>query len=109
MHAQLKHTLIALVLSVGCVGAAFAYQFDFGALKTEQFYQDEVSFGLPRNFNLARSPLHIPKQYGRLMTITASSRYATLWFESADGVIRNINVDANTPLLISRQGELVAP
>lgn len=109
MHRSFKHTLIALVLFVGGVSAALAYQFDFGALKTEQFYQDEVSFGLPRNFNLARSPLHIPKQYGRLMTITASSRYATLWFETADGVIRNVNVDMSTPLLISRQGELVAP
>jgi len=50
--------------------------------------------------------VEIPKAYGRLVTITPSNNVAILWFESTDGIIRNVNLDAAIPLAIGRSGEL---
>lgn len=97
--------LIALIASL-CSGVAWAYQFDFGALRTDNFYEDKVSFGLQNSLNQTRAKFQIPKAYGKLVTVTQANKQTTLWFEAADGAIRNVVMDANQPLIVERKGEL---
>jgi len=94
----------AIALSIFLTGLAFAYQFNFGALREDTAYEDKVSFGTGRHFTLSRQAIQIPRTYGRLVTITASTSGTTLWFESQDGLIRNVNLEAAVPLVIERRG-----
>ena len=96
----------AIVLSVLVPGLAFAYHFNFGALVEDTVIEDNVSFGTERRFTFSRRPIKIPKAYGRLITITASNTGTILWFESQDGLIRNVNLEGAVPLVIERKGEL---
>ena len=106
MNSRLKMVaLIALIASL-CSGVAWAYQFDFGALRTDNFYEDKVSFGLQNSLNQTRAKFQIPKAYGKLVTVTQANKQTTLWFEAADGAIRNVVMDANQPLIVERKGEL---
>ena len=106
MNSHLKIVaLIALTASL-CSGVAWAYQFDFGALRTDNFYEDKVSFGLQNSLNQTRAKFQIPKAYGKLVAVTQANKQTTLWFEAADGAIRNVVMDANQPLIVERKGEL---
>lgn len=106
MNSRLKIVaLIALIASL-CSGVAWAYQFDFGALRTDNFYEDKVSFGLQNSLNQTRAKFQIPKAYGKLVAVTQANKQTTLWFEAADGAIRNVVMDANQPLIVERKGEL---
>ncbi len=87
-------------------GVVWAYQFDFGALRTDNFYEDKLSFGLQNGLNQTRAKYQIPKGYGKLVTVTQANKQTTLWFEAADGSIRNVNLDGNNPLIVERKGEL---
>jgi hypothetical protein len=87
-------------------GVVWAYQFDFGALRTDNFYEDKLSFGLQNSLNQTRAKFQIPRAYGKLVTVTQANKQTTLWFEAADGSIRNVNLDANNPLIVERKGEL---
>jgi len=95
-----------IALSVFLTGLAFAYQFDFGALKSDVAYEERASFAPDKRFNLTRNQLQIPKTHGRLVSITVSNGVGILWFESNDGSIRNVNLDAGIPVIIERKGEL---
>ena len=106
MKTCLKVSTLVVALYFLLTGLAFAYRFTFGALRTEAFYEEKVSFGSERRFNLTRNQIQIPEAYGRLVTITASNKAVILWFESNDGFIRNVNVDAADPVIIDRKGEL---
>jgi hypothetical protein len=106
MKTHFKVSTSVLALSVLLTGLAFAYQFNSGALKTDVPYEDKVSFGPDMRFNFARNQLQVPKAYGRLVSITAASGVAILWFESNDGSIRNVYVDAGVPVIVDRKGEL---
>ena len=106
MKTHFKVSTSVIALSVFLTGVAFAYQFNSGALRTDVPYEDKVSFGPDIRFNLARNQLQIPKAYGRLVSITVSSGVAILWFESNDGSIRNVYLDAGVPVIIDRKGEL---
>lgn len=103
-----KNTVFAIGLIFGLfvTGAAFAYQFNFGALVQDNFYEDQIAFDAQKRFNLTRNQLEIPKAYGRLVSITSDKKISTLWFESSDGVIRNVNVQSASPIIINRKGEL---
>lgn len=106
MNSHLKIVaLIALTASL-CSGVAWAYQFDFGALRTDNFYEDKVSFGLQNSLNQTRAKFQIPKAYGKLVAVTQANKQTILWFEAADGAIRNVVMDANQPLIVERKGEL---
>lgn len=87
-------------------GLAWAYQFDFGALRTDQFYEDNISFGLQNSLNQTRAKFQVPKAYGKLVTVTQANKQTTLWFEAADGAIRNVTLDANQAIMVERKGEL---
>jgi hypothetical protein len=106
MKTGLRISVLVIVLCGLLNGLAFAFQFDFGALRGDVAHEDKLSFGPHRRFNLMRNQVEIPKAYGRLVTITASNNVAILWFESTDGIIRNVNLDAAIPLTIGRSGEL---
>ena len=106
MKTHFKVFAFMIALSVFLTGVAFAYQFNSGALRTDVAHEDKVSFGTDIRFNLARIQLQVPKAYGRLVSIAASSGVTILWFESKDGSIRNVYVDAGVPVIIDRKGEL---
>ncbi len=97
-------TLVAL--SISLTGLAFAYQINFGALMEDTVLEEKVSFGVMRSSTLSRRAIQIPKAYGRLITITTSITGTTLWFESQEGLIRNVSLDGAVPLVIERKGEL---
>ena len=87
-------------------GLAYAYQFNAGALTTDTQAEDRLSFGGAAQFSLPRDQIQIPRGYGRLVAIMPAGKTAVLWFESETGVIRNVSVNAATPLLIDRKGAL---
>ena len=90
-----------------CSGVVWAYQFDYGALRTDQFYEDRLSFGLQNSLNQTRAKFQMPKAYGKLVTVTQLNKQSVLWFEAPDGSIRNITLNANNPIIVERQGELL--
>ena len=97
-------------------GLASAYQFTlvFGALTTDGSYEERVSFGSPvgsggpsGTFSQHRSELLVPVDYGRLIAITQSAGAAAVfWYESQDGTVRNVALNAAAPVLINRKGNL---
>lgn len=98
---------VAVIASCALLtGLAYAYQFNAGALTTDTQAEDRLSFGGAAQFTLNRDQIQIPRGYGRLVAITPSGKTAVLWFESETGVIRNVVVNAATPLLIDRKGAL---
>lgn len=106
MNLRLKIMVFTAAAAVLSSGAVWAYQFDFGALRTDNFYEDRVSFGLQNSLNQTRAKFQIPKAYGKLVTVTQANKQTTLWFESADGAIRNVTLDANQAIIVERKGEL---
>ena len=97
----------ATVALLGLItGLAYAYQFNAGALTTDTQAEDRLSFGGSAQFTLPRAQVQIPRGYGRLVAITPAGKTAVLWFESETGVVRNVAVNAATPLLIDRKGAL---
>lgn len=97
---------LAVIASIGS-GAVWAYQFDYGALRTDQFYEDRLSFGLQNSLNQTRAKFQMPKAYGKFVTVTQLNKHSVLWFEAPDGSIRNITLNANNPIIVERQGELL--
>lgn len=106
LNSRLKIVALIALIATLCSGAAWAYQFDFGALRTDNFYEDKLSFGLQNSLNQTRAKFQIPKAYGKLVTVTQVNKQTMLWFEAADGAIRNVVMDANQPLIVERKGEL---
>lgn len=97
---------LAAIAFIGS-GAVWAYQFDYGALRTDQFYEDRLSFGLQNSLNQTRAKFQVPKAYGKLVTVTQLNKQSVLWFEAPDGSIRNVTLNANNPIIVERQGELL--
>src|SRR5258706_16474315 len=106
MKVSLVLTVSMFVLAGFLPALVFADQFNFGALEATGLQQEKVSFGLGKNFKLDRVEISIPKKYGRLITITNSNGMNVFWFESEDGVIRNVNIDPSSPVIIKRDGDL---
>ena len=106
MKPRINVIMILTALTTLFSGVVWAYQFDFGALRTDNFYEDKLSFGLQNSINQTRAKFQIPRAYGKLVTVTQANKQTTLWFEAADGSIRNVNLDANSPLIVERKGEL---
>jgi hypothetical protein len=106
MKIRFRVLTSVIALSICLTGLAFAYQINFGALMEDTVFEENVSFGAMRRSTLSRRPIQIPKAYGRLITITTSNTGTTLWFESQEGLIRNVNLDGAVPLVIERKGEL---
>lgn len=98
--------IVSLIASIGS-GAVWAYQFDYGALRTDQFYEDRLSFGLQNSLNQTRAKFQVPKAYGKLVAVTQLNKQSVLWFEASDGSIRNVTLNANNPVIVERQGELL--
>lgn len=97
---------LAVIASIGS-GVAWAYQFDYGALRTDQFYEDRLSFGLQNSLNQTRAKFQVPKAYGKLVAVTQLNKQSVLWFEASDGSIRNVTLNANNPVIVERQGDLL--
>lgn len=106
LKPRIKAIVITATIATLFSGVVWAYQFDFGALRTDNFYEDKLSFGLQNGLNQTRAKFQIPRAYGKLITVTQANKQTTLWFEAADGAIRNVNLDANNPLIVERKGEL---
>jgi len=94
------------ILFASLPGFAASYSFNFGALEEFSTSEEHVSFGTGRNYSLQRREISIPKDYGRLVTITTNNNVTILWFASEDGSIRNVNLDGTTPVIIKRAGAL---
>lgn len=88
------------------VTTAFTYSYINGALLDNNFYEDKINFGEFASFNLNRTQLKIPKDYGRLVNITIQNKTTTFWFESSEGFIRNVEIQVSTPVIIKREGIL---
>lgn len=97
---------LAVIASIGS-GVAWAYQFDDGALRTDQFFEDRLSFGLQNTLNQTRAKFQVPKAYGKLVAVTQLNKQSVLWFEAADGSIRNVTLNANNAVIVERQGDLL--
>ncbi len=97
---------LATITFIGS-GVVWAYQFDYGALRTDQFYEDRLSFGLQNSLNQTRAKFQVPKAYGKLVAVTQLNKQSVLWFEASDGSIRNVTLNANNPVIVERQGELL--
>jgi hypothetical protein len=104
-------------LSVLLTGLAFGYQstLNFGALTTDRAYEERVSFGGPVGsgnpsgpFSQVRSEVLVPVDYGRLIAVTplAGTGSAVFWYESQDGAVRNVMMNAANPVVIYRKGSL---
>jgi hypothetical protein len=57
------------------------------------------------DFSQYRSVAFVPPEYGKLITVTGGPGDTLLWYEDAEGVIRNIPVDAQRLLSIRREGK----
>ena len=108
MKPKIRFILLSLaaIASIGS-GAVWAYQFDYGALRTDQFYEDKLSFGLQNSLNQTRAKFQVPKAYGKLVTVTQLNKQSVLWFEASDGSIRNVTLNANNAVIVERQGEIL--
>jgi hypothetical protein len=107
MKRFMKVSAAVAALSALLTGFAFAYQFNFGALADYASYEERVAFGNPPGgFTLRRTQILIPVDYGRLVAITPSAGTAVFWFESEDGTVRNVAVNAAGPVVINRKGNL---
>jgi hypothetical protein len=62
--AMLFVLISALSFSSSCF--ASSYSFNFGALEETSTYEESVTFGTGKNYNLQRREISIPKDYGRL-------------------------------------------
>ena len=105
-RTQILLLSLAVITLIGS-GAVWAYQFDDGALRTDQFYEDRLSFGLQNSLNQTRAKFQVPKAYGKLVAVTQLNKQSVLWFEASDGSIRNVTLNANNPVIVERQGELL--
>ncbi|MBI3291768.1 MAG: hypothetical protein HYZ73_03015 [Elusimicrobia bacterium] len=104
----LRATGGVVLIGLGIVGGwvlAHAAGFQWGAFFPSLAYEEKVTFedgGRETRFILPRQSVHIPRAYGRLVTVTGAS---TLWFESEDGTIRNVIVTGGL-VAIQRKGDL---
>ena len=100
------------VAALGVIASSFlgmsvlAYQFDSGALMDTSANEDKVSFGFGKTFSQTRLEVDVPSGYGHLVHMTDADGKTVLWFENADGALRNVPVNASIPLIIRRKGDL---
>ena len=106
MRSRMGIVAFGITTSIFLGGLVFAYQFNFGSLVETASHQDNVSFGSGRQSTFLRREVQIPKAYGRLVTITGHDERTMLWFESDNGLIRNVELDGADPVIIQRMGEL---
>jgi hypothetical protein len=107
MKTSIKLSAAVGALSVLLTGLAFAYQFNFGALVTDASWNERVAFGNPPGgFSFSRTQILVPVDYGRLVAITQSAGAAVFWYESQDGTVRNVAINATGPVVINRKGNL---
>lgn len=57
------------------------------------------------DFSQYRSVAFVAPEYGKLLTITGGPGETLLWYEDAEGVVRNIPVDSQRLLSIRREGK----
>ena len=116
MKKSIKLFAAAVGLSILLTGLAFAYQLtiNYGALHTGATYEERIVFESPTGsgspsgrFSQHRTEILIPVEYGRLLAITQSAAGPTiLWYESQDGIVRNVALLATGPVVINRKGSL---
>jgi len=115
MKKSIKLLAAVAALFVLLTGLALAYQFtlSFGAITSDRSYEERLVFASPSGsekpsgtFIQRRTEIVVPVDYGRLIAITQGSAAAVFWYESHDGIVRNVAVAAGTPVIINRSGNL---
>jgi hypothetical protein len=67
---------------------------------TETIEVDTAAYGL------LRTPIYVPEAYGKLIAVVPSGPSTTMWFQSDQGVIRNVLVNGGRMVSIVRKGKL---
>ena len=106
MRTRTKIVALGITISSFLGGLVCAYQINFGSLVETDAHEEKLSFGGSKRSTLLRHEIQIPKAYGRLITITGLDERTVLWFESDNGVIRNVELDGAVPVIVKRMGEL---
>jgi len=106
---------IAYIIGFGIVSKVQASHGDGGANVTTEYVDEELNFGAFGSTKASQSLqtrqiVQVPKDYGQLVTILSSENGPILWYQAADGTIRNVLVRTwNEPILIRREGLLKSP
>ena len=108
-----KWTLTAAVLGlgVGLATGASLRSFRNGVYYTPDTVEEKLEFnesGDNSRFSHFRAAALIPKDYGRLAGVTSGESGATLWFEDAEGNLRNVFVEESRLMHIRRSGTSVS-
>ncbi|HNC73596.1 MAG TPA: hypothetical protein PK362_01745 [Elusimicrobiota bacterium] len=104
-------TAAALGLGVGLATGASLRSFRNGVYYTPDTVEEKLEFnesGDNSRFSHFRAAASIPKDYGRLAGVTSGESGATLWFEDAEGNLRNVFVEESRLIHIRRSGTSVA-
>ncbi|MBL0350702.1 MAG: hypothetical protein IPP68_10085 [Elusimicrobia bacterium] len=108
-----KVTAVAAVLGlgVGLAAGASLRSFRNGVYYYPDTVEEKVEFneaGDNSHFSHYRTAASIPKDYGRLVGVTSGDAGSALWFEDADGNLRNVFVEDSRLIHIRRSGTSLA-
>lgn len=79
--------------------------FDGGAYRSATAMEDQISVG-DSKMGFYRDVIKIPVNFGKLVAITPhDTNKAVFWFESEEGLIRNVIVRSDRLLAIRRRGQ----
>jgi len=74
-------------------------------------YHSAIPISEPLQFGdlkttIQRTSVQVPEEYGKLIQITPTKGAAMLWFQSDDGIIRNVIIANDNLWIIQRDGGL---
>lgn len=96
------------IFAVGAVAGMAIRNFKNGLYYSSLTEKENVTFkdrDDSLDFSQYRSVAFVPPEYGKLLTITGGPGETLLWYEDAEGVVRNIPVDSQRLLSIRREGK----
>ena len=105
----MRQTFITLLAMLGCALPTMVWASgDIGGVQGGGFHSalpgyEQLQFGDLKT-TIQRSVIQIPSDYGKLVQIVPAKGSSILWFESDNGILRNVIVDNNALWAIQRSG-----